>query len=293
MTRLGGLIMKPMHSKRAIIDSGIWIGSRIMNYSKVYKDFIISRRIIESKGIDGYFEKHHIVPKSLGGSNEDENMIKLSAADHLFAHKLLALIHGGQMWHALHMCNINDSAAKGIRLCRRWYEKVRKERSAVIKERMTGSGHHFYGKKLSREHVKKLVQAHKGQRTGKDNHMYDPNFYHFRNIDGRHEFSTKSEFRVKNGIKSCRVADICNGNRPTAHGWYVSEKELTADFLQKKGVHNRCVDNTKHKFRRDDGVAEFCSQYELRLKYPELSQSHISGVCRGVRPSHLGWRIEK
>lgn len=74
-----------------------------MNYSKIYQDFIIDRRSKEGALIESgqYKEKHHIIPRSLGGDNSKENLIFLSAEDHMRAHLLLAKIYGGTMWAAV------------------------------------------------------------------------------------------------------------------------------------------------------------------------------------------------
>lgn len=45
------------------------------------------------KLLEGYSERHHILPKSLGGSNESENLVDLTAREHYLAHKLLVKIH--------------------------------------------------------------------------------------------------------------------------------------------------------------------------------------------------------
>lgn len=39
--------------------------------------------------IEGYVEKHHIVPKCLGGSNSNDNLVKLTGREHYLAHQLL------------------------------------------------------------------------------------------------------------------------------------------------------------------------------------------------------------
>lgn len=262
-----------------------------MNYHKIYNDFIKNRRDIENITKLSYFEKHHITPKSMGGGDEKENIICLTASDHLFAHKLLALIFGGKMWHALHMCNISDSACKSIRLCRRWFERVRLERSKHMSKTISGKNHHYFGKSFSEDHKKRLSESHIGKRTGKENNKYDPTIYNFRNLDGIHEKLTKSEFRKKYKMSSTRISDICNGNRPTANGWYVSECEISSDFLSKKGIHHKSVKNETYNFVHKSGISEFLTQYELRNKYKDLNQSHISSVCRGVRLSHKGWSI--
>jgi hypothetical protein len=46
-------------------------------------------------------EKHHILPKSLGGTNHKSNLVNLPYRYHFICHKLLAKIYGGKMWFAL------------------------------------------------------------------------------------------------------------------------------------------------------------------------------------------------
>lgn len=61
-----------------------------MNYEKIYEQ-IISRRKIEL--FEGYTERHHIIPKCLGGTDEDENLVNLSAREHFIVHLLLVKMH--------------------------------------------------------------------------------------------------------------------------------------------------------------------------------------------------------
>ena len=39
--------------------------------------------------LDGYTEKHHIVPRSMGGSDKKDNLVDLTAREHYIAHLLL------------------------------------------------------------------------------------------------------------------------------------------------------------------------------------------------------------
>lgn len=61
-----------------------------MNYSDIYNKLMDRAK---SRGIEKPFDRHHIVPRSLGGGNEKENIVKLNAREHIFAHVLLAKIH--------------------------------------------------------------------------------------------------------------------------------------------------------------------------------------------------------
>jgi hypothetical protein len=107
-----------------------------MNYQRIYDEFIADRRIKEA-GLDGYAEKHHIVPRSLGGSDDASNLIHLEAGDHLFAHVLLAKIHGGNQWGGVWaVAGMVNGTVKGrarnlrhaMRL-RKWVDIARKEQA--------------------------------------------------------------------------------------------------------------------------------------------------------------------
>jgi len=54
-----------------------------------------------------YTEQHHIIPKSLGGRNTDDNIVKLSAREHFICHWLLTKMvtgeHQKSMRYALRM----------------------------------------------------------------------------------------------------------------------------------------------------------------------------------------------
>jgi len=61
-----------------------------MNYKKIYTTLIdrATRRVNE-----GYVEKHHIVPRCLGGTDANENIVNLYPEEHYLAHQLLVKIH--------------------------------------------------------------------------------------------------------------------------------------------------------------------------------------------------------
>lgn len=61
-----------------------------MNYQRLY-DQIIDRA--KNRVLDGYREKHHIVPRSYGGSNSKANLVELTAREHFIAHWILFKIY--------------------------------------------------------------------------------------------------------------------------------------------------------------------------------------------------------
>jgi len=77
-----------------------------MNYQK-HHDLLINKRGKKEKPSDGgYYERHHILPRSLGGDDSDDNLIYLTGREHLIVHWLLYKIHGiGPMADAFYaMC---------------------------------------------------------------------------------------------------------------------------------------------------------------------------------------------
>lgn len=79
-----------------------------MNYLGIY-NALIAKRINDPVSPGAYSERHHIIPKSLGGSNRKSNLVRLTAREHFVAHWLLAKIHGGPMWTAFkYMCDTRD-----------------------------------------------------------------------------------------------------------------------------------------------------------------------------------------
>ncbi len=63
-----------------------------MNYQKIYTN-LIDRAI--SRISEGYVEKHHIVPRCLGGSNSKNNIVALYPEEHYLAHLLLCRLNKG------------------------------------------------------------------------------------------------------------------------------------------------------------------------------------------------------
>ena len=57
-----------------------------MDYKKIH-DNLIERA--KNRKLDGYVEKHHIIPKCMNGTNEPNNLVKLTAREHFLVHWLL------------------------------------------------------------------------------------------------------------------------------------------------------------------------------------------------------------
>lgn len=62
-----------------------------MDYKRIYDEIIKNAK--DRDCLLGYYENHHIIPKSLGGSDKKDNIAKLTAREHFICHVLLSKIY--------------------------------------------------------------------------------------------------------------------------------------------------------------------------------------------------------
>ena len=67
-------------------------------YTKWYKALVANR---SANPLDGYVERHHIIPHSLGGTDDIGNLVGFSAREHYIAHLLLARMTTGPTQHKM------------------------------------------------------------------------------------------------------------------------------------------------------------------------------------------------
>ena len=130
-----------------------------MNYLKVYNLLIANRQQNPINRNDCYCERHHIIPKSEGGTNESSNLVYLTAREHYICHLLLAKIYNdGKMWAALvFMCGNTAKQNRTYKFNSRLYEAARHNLAQSYK-----------GVPLSKEHRMKLSISHKGKVLSKE-----------------------------------------------------------------------------------------------------------------------------
>jgi hypothetical protein len=141
-----------------------------------YTKFINSRPI-RKHSKDVYTEKHHIVPKSLSGSNNIDNFIRLTGREHFIAHLILAHAFGGPMITALWMMTNSNNNKLTSKQYANLSEDFSKRISKKLKGRMIseetknkmkesanqhGSNNSMFGKKQSELARKKISDKNKG-----------------------------------------------------------------------------------------------------------------------------------
>lgn len=106
-----------------------------------------------------YIEKHHIVPKSLGGNNKKENIAALTAKEHLVCHLLLVKMTSGdaksKMACAAMRMMFSSKTHSRCKISSRTYESVR---IAVANSKKGKTGY-----KHTEESKKKISQSKIGK----------------------------------------------------------------------------------------------------------------------------------
>jgi hypothetical protein len=111
-----------------------------MNYQKIYNK-IVERA--KNTIREGYLERHHIVPKCLGGSDDSSNLVLLTAREHYLCHWLLAKqTNDKRLWLAFSMMSVTSDKHQRIKNGR-LFERAKIARSYA----MSGSGNPMYGRK--------------------------------------------------------------------------------------------------------------------------------------------------
>ena len=75
-----------------------------MNYNKHYT-LLVQRGV--NRTIDGYKERHHIIPKCVGGTDDKSNIVELTPEEHYLAHQLLTKMYPNEpslIYAAMMMC---------------------------------------------------------------------------------------------------------------------------------------------------------------------------------------------
>lgn len=129
-----------------------------MNYQKIYDSLIVRSR---NRILVGYIERHHIIPKCMGGTNEPSNLAELTPEEHFLCHQLLLKIYRGTEWaskmaYACHMMTRSFSGRADRNTSKlKMFGWLRRAHSEALKQLPA----HNKGKPHSAEHKAKIAAS--------------------------------------------------------------------------------------------------------------------------------------
>ncbi|WP_192215651.1 HNH endonuclease [Methylobacterium bullatum] len=229
-----------------------------MNYSRIYSEFIANRRARSTPY--GYSERHHIVPRALGGGDDNENLIDLTAEDHFFAHLLLAKIHGGKLWAPIAF--------------------------------MVGGSRKDYRPIVSRARYGWASRAMARAASGKNARQYDWTEHRLEHDDGRVWVGTQADMHVVLGMTRALANLLIKGRIGSANGWFPAGKRPP---YVGRGSRNGAA-HPMHRaelinFLHVDGRSFSGTQFQLHREHG-VTKSAACNLARGKVKVANGWYVE-
>ena len=224
-----------------------------MDYQRIY-DSLVKSRI--NTPAAGYSEYHHIIPRCIGGCDEGNNLVRLTAREHLIAHMLLVRIHPNnkKLKYALWACSWLGPKVNGRKLTARQYQAARE---AFAEAQI--------GRVMTEESKRKLSDSRMGL-------SYGP-----------HREDTKRKISVANSGKpkpegfGAKLSDSIKGSNHWAFGKSMTDedkakREKSYDLLSPEGVRHQ-----------GSGLKRFCESMGL-------NQGAMAQVNLGKKPQYKGWK---
>lgn len=154
----------------------------IENKYKQWYDGIVNHA--SNRTVEGYTERHHIVPKSLGGTDNVSNLVKLTAREHFICHLLLTKFTTGYNKKLMNFAlgKFIQNSPLQQRTFNSWeYSKIRES----ISEARTGHKHSEETKKKMSEKAKGRTPWNKGKSTAGLTHSEEINKKRSATLTGR------------------------------------------------------------------------------------------------------------
>jgi len=235
-----------------------------MNYERIYNEFILDRREKQDElCLSGeYMERHHIIPRAKNGTDNFENLILLTAEDHIRAHLLLAKIHGGTMWGPIFYI-------LGNRKKRRIPTKTEVKIAALAK----------------REASKAYM--------GTNNPTADNKIYTFENINGEVVIATKWHMIKQYGINHQNLNCMLHGASLSTEGWFLPDRNTAEEVGVRDGRKNGMFnEEVYHWINYDTKKEEYSTIFDMYKKYGGSRASWTSVVTNSKeKPTMKGWHI--
>lgn len=270
-----------------------------------YEEFI--NNILDTRGRfncgEEYHERHHIIPKCCGGTDDKDNLIDLFAREHFEAHRLLALenpdIKGlTYAWWCMSYVVNKDTKERYI-VTEKEYEEARiavskiskgennsnygkkytDEEKEHLRKLFSGENNPFYGKHHSQDTIQKLRELRKDKYSGKNHPRCRKVFC----IELNRTFWGAKEAEILYGISHQHISACCNGKRKTAGGYhwqYANEPKKTLNDVEKS--------NWKKTIYCIELNMEFCSAAEAE-RYTGILRCSIYKCCKGNQKTAGGY----
>ncbi len=201
-----------------------------------------------------YSERHHIIPKSIGGNDSADNLVRLTAKEHFICHLLLTkMVEGNQkrsMYHAAwKMVNQARSYQQRYKVNSHTYSLLKERNAKALSESNTGKPSKIKGRIISPEWREKLRQANLGKKrskesiekqsktmTGKTRVFSEEHRLNLKKSKQNISIDTREKLRQANSgrtyvineeLQKCKWIKFCDVDKHLNNGWKLGRKRFS------------------------------------------------------------------
>lgn len=261
-----------------------------------YQKFI--QKILDSRGRFAcgpcYHETHHIIPKCMGGNNDEQNLIDLFPREHFIAHKLLceeSPTNAKLIYAFWRMAARSDADGLDLYLTPEEYEQARIKFINLI----SGDGNPMYGKSHTDVARKAVGDAHRGKKLSADVKQKMSNTHKIQVAqydttgDLIHVWDCAKNAGETIGINQSSITQCCKFKLQTAGGFiwrYVNsdiiEQHINTEFLS--NCFRKIIQYTKN----GDFVREWNCWNDI-VQNTGINGSHLTECLNNKRKSTGGF----
>jgi flagellar biosynthesis GTPase FlhF len=220
-----------------------------MDYQKIYNDLISKARSenrVKGKGV--YYERHHIIPRCLGGEGnlaskkEHPNLVLLTAREHFIAHKLLYFIY-----------------TKNIKIARAFW--------AMISNKSKGRNY-----KVSSREYAELQEIAAKSISGKNNPLFKMVKNPFTNPDFIKKNSERQKNRVRTSEERKKISESKKGKKATEETKQKMSKTRKGRKRNPESVRKSAESNKGKK--RSPEIIKMMSEVRIGVPAPHTSETN-------------------
>jgi hypothetical protein len=205
-------------------------------YKKWYEQITQNGKTSKAEGD----ERHHIVPRSLGGNDDLHNIAFITPREHFICHWLLTKLYpvGEEHWKMINAFRMmraenHNQQRYFTKITSRVYENLKKEYAILQSKRVTGENNPMYGK----THTEEARQAISEKNTGKK--LTDKQIAkQIQSQTGRKRDPFSDEWRTK-------MSESKRGEKNNRYGVKVSED--TKQKIREKAIGRKQSEETIKK----------------------------------------------